>query len=931
MTIESSSPSRAAPAVAAVVIAEDAALTAACLAAVGRQVYAPAQVLVVGGGDEIRTVAGQSEVGWRANLRAVMESLGPEITFVWVLLDRSLPRADALGSLIRDGSRVDASVAGSKILDSENDRILVAVGTATDVFDAPYSGLQDGEIDQSQYDVVRDVAAVSEASMLVRRDLFVGLRGVDHLMAPGAAAIDLCQRARLRGGRVVVAPSSEVLFVSSGRAPDWRERAGEIRAMLKVYSLITLLWAIPLAFLTGIAESIISPFLGRWKLFGFLAAWGWNLLHLPSAIRARLEARRGRQVGDEELFRYQTGGSARLRLLWDETLERLRARFPDGVLSGFTDVLDAGQQVLRKPTFLVGFASVLFAIVATRSVWAGALPITGFSLPPGDSATAALGAYAGGWNPAGLGSPEVLHPSVAATALAQLVLLGKSGLTTGLLTLAAFLSGVLGAARLMRRWGMAQIPGYLAGIVMMGGPAMIGLAGGGQWAPVIALGVMPWILVAALREVNNGWPGKVGQIAAVTVFSGIVGMFAPAALLIAPVAALVWAAVGKGRRRGAVQRVLAGTALAIPLLIPWVLYADLGAFLTAGGPAFWDPTPAWLVLGVVGVAAVGALIAGDKAVSSVAAWGGILVALGWLVARTGDFGTGREVEAAALMAVSLGTAGVVGAATGFGTRRKASKGIGYVFGMTAVFAAAGLVAATGLVAAPGRAGLPSDEYRDALSFATAAGDVPSRILLLGTTDTLPGESRDFEGLGYRVVDAPYPHNWDAYLHEPRLGDEALHEFLETMLDGELRRAGAELAEFGIGWVAFTEESQMQVLFESQLDMVALRSFGIPVYRNEAPTAIAAGADGGAWQRQGTGFVSTDGPGGVSVRIAQNADFRWGPGEWVQDDWANVVQVAVGGDEVAFSGESTRLSMAIGAGAWFLLLVATAVVGRLRRT
>ena len=132
-------------------------------------------------------------------------------------------------------------------------------------------------------------------------------------MAPGAAAIDFCQRARLRGGRVVVAPSSEVLYVAPDREPDWRERAGEIRAMLKVYSLVTLLWAIPLAFLAGLAESIISPFMGRWKLSGVLAAWGWNLMHLPSVIRSRLEVRRGRQVGDEELFRYQTGGSARLR------------------------------------------------------------------------------------------------------------------------------------------------------------------------------------------------------------------------------------------------------------------------------------------------------------------------------------------------------------------------------------------------------------------------------------------------------------------------------------------------------------------------------------------------------------------------------------------------------------------------------------------
>jgi hypothetical protein len=82
---------------------------------------------------------------------------------------------------------------------------------------------------------------------------------------------------------------------------------------------------------------------------------------------------------------------------------------------------------------------------------------------------------------------------------------------------------------------------------------------------------------------------------------------------------------------------------------------------------------------------------------------------------------------------------------------------------------------------------------------------------------------------------------------------------------------------------------------------------------------------------GTGFVSTDGPGGVAVRVAQNADYRWGPGEWQQDDWANRVQVAVGGDRVVFASNQTRRLMAIVADAWFLVLVMIAGIGRLRRS
>ena len=122
---------------------------------------------------------------------------------------------------------------------------LLAVGVATDVFSAPYTGLQDDEVDQEQYDVIRDVAAVTGASMLVRRDLYRGLGGVDRALASNAAAIDLCQRARLRGARVVVAPASEVLYQGPDPTPDWRERAGEIRSMIKAYGPVTLLWEDP--------------------------------------------------------------------------------------------------------------------------------------------------------------------------------------------------------------------------------------------------------------------------------------------------------------------------------------------------------------------------------------------------------------------------------------------------------------------------------------------------------------------------------------------------------------------------------------------------------------------------------------------------------------------------------------------------------------
>ncbi len=264
------------------VVARDPATVPATLSAVRRQAYGATRITIVGGDRAGRQVADENDADWVSNVGGLLASLDPEITHVWIVHGGAEPRPDALGALLEEAEREDvaAGIAGSKLLALDDPEQLVSVGFTTDVFDAPFTGIDEGEIDHGQYDVVRDVAAVGGASMLVRRDLLRGLHGPDPLLAPTAASIDLCQRARLRGARVVVVPSSEVL-VPDRRASDWREDAGEIRAMLKVYSPLTLLWALPVRFLLGLLDAIVAPFLGRWTLFGWVKAWAWNLLRSP--------------------------------------------------------------------------------------------------------------------------------------------------------------------------------------------------------------------------------------------------------------------------------------------------------------------------------------------------------------------------------------------------------------------------------------------------------------------------------------------------------------------------------------------------------------------------------------------------------------------------------------------------------------------------
>jgi hypothetical protein len=312
----------------------------------------------------------------------------------------------------------------------------------------------------------------------------------------------------------------------------------------------------------------------------------------------------------------------------------------------------------------------------------------------------------------------------------------------------------------------------------------------------------------------------------------------------------------------------------------------------------------------------------------VAGWGGLLIVAGALVARAGDLGAGREASIAGFVTVSLGVAVVAAVAFDASARRGSLRGLRRATAVGGAGAAAVLVVTTVTLLAPGRAGLPEDTLTGSYDFAVAADGAPGRVLVLGPAETLPGTSYDYEGLGYRVFTPPVPRTWSTYLPEPRLGDEALVAVFDDLVAGRVRRAGERLAEFGIGWVLFTEESPLESLLEAQLDLVPLRSLESVVFRNEVPAARAAAADGTPWVWDGTAYRLPEGaPASGTLYVAENADERWGPGAWTQVDWAN--QITVAGDTVRFSGHGGRRMMAIGSAGWLGILLVVAVAGRLR--
>jgi hypothetical protein len=223
-------------------------------------------------------------------------------------------------------------------------------------------------------------------------------------------------------------------------------------------------------------------------------------------------------------------------------------------------------------------------------------------------------------------------------------------------------------------------------------------------------------------------------------------------------------------------------------------------------------------------------------------------------------------------------------------------------------------------------GLPKDELGDALEFVAVADEraANSRVLLLGAPDSLPGESRTFRGLSYRVLSLPVPKLWEARLPEAGVADIEFEVVLASLLDGATSKVGSDLAAFGIRWVVVTDETPLEALFEGQLDLVPLRGLDLVTYAVEADAPVRAlASDGTVWEPAGNGYRGAA-DGNARVFLADNANSRWGP-DWQQVTFGNEVSGRLG--EAVYRRDTSRSNTAALAGALALVLLGLSWVGR----
>ena len=877
----------------------------AALATIARQVYEAVESVEIVGPPDMEVEEGVTRY---ETMEDAISETGTEIDYLWLIHSDARPRPDALAALVGELDRSEASMGGSKILVAGTRGELESIGSATDIFGEPYSGLDEGEVDLQQYDVVREVAFISSVSMLVRRDLMQGLSGVDPQMKPGAAGLDLSQRVRLAGGRVLIVPSSEVYHQGRcGVQRGWREQAGRQRAMLKAYRLLTLAWVIPFGLIVALIDSVASLLLLRWRpLARHGAAIGWNLIHLPSTVAARRRFRRVRAVGDEELFRFQASGSVRLREVGSD--------FSDQVLFMFDEdhaLIRGTRRVWASPGIWGAVLAAVVAVFATRSIFLGGTPIAGYSFPFEAPGTA-LDRFLGGWNDSGLGSPNSVHPSTGLTGLASLLWFGAEDATRNLLTLGFAALAVVGMGRLAGRLGFRGPGRYLSGLVLLAGPGTALAAGVGSWLALGGAAVLPWSVRSVFLHDSDRGKSYWTHVGWAILWALALAAFSPVLVVVPILSLLIWKLSGgtEGRLILGAASIL-GLAVAAGFLLAdpgWLLDGDRRVGLSIDG--FW---PILIVL----AAAPMILVPGRT--RRLASLGAVLALVGVLLSSVSVVGPG--IEEAALVIASFGSAIVVAAAFDLLSRNP----LRLIAAATAVYI---VVLSVGSLA-DGRLGLLEGDTNASLGFAsTLAGEGGAgRILVVSENRSeIPGEARPGPGFWYRTLDGEGTTLDEVWLPPPAPGDDELRAAIGRIATGAELRPGELLADFSIEWVVVAEgPGDFEEILAAQLDLIPTPLVpGSSVYENPAAMPLAH-EDVEVWRRDGAGFVGE--PSSGRTTISANFDPGWSP-ESGEAGWATSVSAEAGVARFRSTGPSRVLPLAA-IGVLLAALVSLAV-GRFRR-
>ena len=552
-----------------------------------------------------------------------------------MLDDTTAPTPTALARLVGAVRRSPSvGLAGPKVVQWTDPRRLVELGRQVTRSGRRIDAPGYGDADQGQYDTRTDVLAVGTTGLLVRRDVYAALGGIDPAFLSAGGDLDLGWRAQLAGHRVIVVPSAVVRHQRTTPADRVLPRRRQERRAARRVALTR-------------CSLLVLPFLAVWILVSsVVSAAGLLLLKRPQhawseltdlgalfrpvgSVGARWRFRRAKKVRRRDLAGLFVTPGAAVAHTWDRVQEAVTPehdRTRPVAAAGDSEAAETGpvaeeaeslsglppslpQRIVTHPGFLaVLVCAVLSALTFRTALTQGVLDARGAGLVGGELNALSTDSdglwhlFRDAWHGAGFGNGLDVSPAVGGLAAltwlverAPYVAGGRSpaGVTFAWLLLAAMplsaISAYLAARVATRaRWGR----GFVALAWGTSGVLVAGVTQG-RLSMVVAHLLLPFVVAgfATAMKRHGTWTATFAAALA----AGVLGAFVPVLLAVVVVAGLVALLVAPGVTRRLRGLVLA--AVPVGLLGPWVLrfVDDPRLLLTGSGlvDVGGDSTPTW--------------------------------------------------------------------------------------------------------------------------------------------------------------------------------------------------------------------------------------------------------------------------------------------------------------------------------------------------
>ena len=621
-----------------------------------------------------RVISAPAGTGFGDAVRLGLAEL-PETDWIWLLHDDASVLPGTLSGLLDTAtSAPDIAMVGPKIREWPSLRRLLEVGLTITATGVRETGLETGEPDAGQHDRPRDVLAVNTAGMLVRRDAWLAVGGLDPNLPLHFDDVDLGWRLARAGYRTMTAPTAVLFHAESSRRgtrghapgdlPHWEQRRAALYTLL-VNAPMPRFWWQYVQLFVGSLVRVVGLLIGKDP-----EAAGDELLALRSAYvhplrllrarrrRARTSRRPHREIRD--LFPsfwlpYQHGfdvvRDTVTALVKPEAVSSAgrRSTTLDQAPDEVVDLDDGPSLALRRPWLTVVLALVLLSLVAGRGLLGGGLDGGALLPAPGS---------AGDWwalllerhHDVGLGSTDLPPLFALPLAVVSTPVWFHPGLVVTVLLVFAVPLAALSAHRLGRQISPHRLPRIVWAVTYALTVVATGAVSQGRLGTVVALIVLPIIANTAWQLAEQpGW-----QLALrLGIWISLASAFAPVVLVLGLAGLLIlWWSEGRWVSRQLVVALVTPLLLLGPWLVqraarPWRMWWEAGLPVPGSatvhdvvlGRAGGVGAPGWLSIGLIALAVV-ALVPRSTRTGVQLAWLAALLGLGVALAGTlVDFST----------------------------------------------------------------------------------------------------------------------------------------------------------------------------------------------------------------------------------------------------------------------------------------------------